>query len=90
MTPDSPEPKPWYISKGIIGALVAAICALAGIAGWHLDANQWTQILLDAAVLVGAGIALWGRIAANRPIRVRRAIPVKKDRPRSTKGNPAK
>ena len=70
------DSKPWYLSRGVIGPLVAAVCSLAAIAGWSLDPEEWTEILLALVVLVGSVIGIWGRIRANRPIRVLRARPV--------------
>lgn len=79
MTPDDTMPldKPWWQSRGVIGALVAIAASILAMRGWDLDREAWTEILLQVLTVIGSLVALWGRIAANRPIRVRRATAVK-------------
>src|SRR4051812_37201368 len=63
--------KPWYASTGVWGALVALVGSSLTLLKVQLDpqlledVRQW---LLSLVTLVGAGIALWGRIRATRRI----------------------
>jgi len=69
--PEAAAPKPWWQSRGVWGAGAGIIASLAGLAGIALD-EQDRALLVDAAVLAstlaGSVLALWGRIAAKRPI----------------------
>lgn len=58
---------PWK-SKGVIGAVIAIAAMLGGF--WHIkiDADNLTEIVLSALGIIGAIIALWGRIKATHPI----------------------
>ena len=64
----SKSPKPWWKSRGVIGsigAMLAAAVTMAGaLAGW--DAQLETGVL----GLVLGGVSLWGRLAANAPIKL--------------------
>lgn len=63
------DPKPWWRSRGILGALAVIIAQIAALAGVTLDADLLTVALVDAAALVGGAAALWGRVRAEQPIR---------------------
>jgi hypothetical protein len=60
--------KAWYVSKGVMGPIVAIITMVAALFDLEIDATE----LLDALmmVLTGAGIlvGIWGRITAEKKI----------------------
>ena len=70
-----PTPKPWWQSRTIIGSLIVVVSAIVALFGFQLDAEIATDYVMEAIALVGGLIALYGRIAANRPISTRRVAP---------------
>ncbi|MGC5778819.1 hypothetical protein [Methylobacterium sp. NFXW15] len=67
--------KPWYLSKGIIGSLLAIVAVIAGFFGVKVDAgtqqvvaDQLTTLLAAGAALLGSLLGLWGRVSATRRI----------------------
>lgn len=66
--------KSWYLSKGIIGAIIAGIAGLLAMfkVGWSGNVPGETEsivaIVEQVAVVVGALIALWGRLTAKTTI----------------------
>ncbi|MCJ2050883.1 hypothetical protein [Methylobacterium sp. J-070] len=69
------ETKPWYLSKGVIGALVAAAAIVAGFFGVKIDpttqqvvADQATAVIAAGVALGGAVLALYGRLKATKLI----------------------
>lgn len=63
------DPKPWWQSRAIWGALAVIISQVLAMVGVSLDAPAITEILFQAAGLVGGILALVGRIGAQQPIR---------------------
>lgn len=66
------ETKPWYMSRTVWGALIAIAASLAHAAGIEItagDEGELADLLAAAAGTVGGLIALYGRIAARRPVR---------------------
>jgi hypothetical protein len=63
------DPKPWYHSRGVIGAVAVIAAQTAAVFGLSLDAGQITEIVLQAVTLIGGLVALWGRLRAEQPIR---------------------
>ena len=61
-------PKPWWLSKGILGALGGIVSAAAGLAGVALAPDQATEILSLVGALAFSLLALLGRAKAQRPI----------------------
>lgn len=70
---DGADPKPWYLSRGVIGALMVIIAQGAALFGVSLDASLLTEIALQALTLIGGLVALWGRLRAEQPIAPLRA-----------------
>ncbi len=71
--------KSWWQSRTIIGAVIVLLASFAGIFGWSVDSDATTEIALQVASVVGAVLAIYGRVRAEQPIRrVRRALPVGK------------
>ena len=59
----TPEPaKPWWRSRAILGLLTVGLAWAAGKAGWLVDDEQITQILLAVMEAVGLLVATWGTI----------------------------
>jgi hypothetical protein len=68
-------PKPWWQSRAIWGSLIAAAAGLAGLAGYTVDVPAVTEAIVGAATLVGAALAWYGRLRAERPISPRKVLP---------------
>ena len=78
LEPMVPEGKPWWQSRTIIGASVVLISTVASMWGWSVDIGVTTEVVMQVAALVGAVLAIYGRVRAERPIRrVRRARAVR-------------
>lgn len=67
--------KPWYLSKSIIGSLLAIAAVIAGFFGVKVDAStqqvvadQLTTLLAAGAALIGSLLGLWGRFSATQRI----------------------
>lgn len=58
--------KPWFRSRGIVGALVALLALAADLSGLA----PGPAVLEEAVALLGAGLALWGRLRADAAIAV--------------------
>jgi hypothetical protein len=57
----TPEPaKPWWRSRAILGLLTVGLAWAAGKAGWLVDDEQITQILLAVMEAVGLVVAAIG------------------------------
>jgi len=70
MTVPAYEPaKSWYQSRGVLGGLVAALAAVLSLWGLEVDQAALTDILLAVGGLAGGGLAVYGRVRAERPIR---------------------
>ncbi len=54
--------KPWWRSRAIIGLLTVGLAWAAGKAGWLVDDEQITQILLVVMEAVGLAVATWGTV----------------------------
>ena len=61
-------PKAWYESRAVWGGIVTAGAGIAGLAGYDVDKESLTDILLGIGGLVGSALAIWGRVQATRPI----------------------
>jgi hypothetical protein len=59
-------PKPWWLSKTIIGGIAAVIAGMLGLSS--ADAAELTQLFTDAASVAGGALAIYGRIKATRAI----------------------
>lgn len=62
------DPKPWWQSRAIIGSLITAAASLAALAGYALDVQATTELVLGLAGLIGSALTWWGRVRASRPI----------------------
>jgi hypothetical protein len=63
------ETKKIYESKAVIGAVVVVVSTLAGLFGYtNIDTASLEQIVIAVATLVGACIAIYGRVVADKKI----------------------
>ncbi len=69
------DSKPWYLSKAVIGAIIAGVAGLLAVfkVGWASGVPSETDsvvaIVEQVAVIVGAVIALYGRLKATTTIK---------------------
>lgn len=66
------EQKEWYRSRSVWGGLVAFGAALGGLFGLEISSSAQdvlTTSLLDTAAAIGALIAIYGRLAADKALR---------------------
>lgn len=76
LAPDPAEtPKPWWQSRAVLGALVTVAASAAAIAGYTVNVETTTEILLSFATLVGGALSWWGRVQAERPISRTQVLP---------------
>jgi len=69
------ESKPWYKSKGILGSLIVLAAFILNAVGQQQTAEKVTEQasgitdwLVSLGTLIGAGLALYGRLKATQPI----------------------
>ena len=62
------EAKPIWQSRTIIGAAVTIFALVAGFKNFKVDVANLTDILVQVAGLIGAALAIYGRIKATKPI----------------------
>ena len=63
--------KPWYLSTGIWGSIVAKLAAIAGLAGYAIDPQSQHDIVLVIVCVVTAvssAYSLMGRLKATKKI----------------------
>lgn len=70
------SPKPWWQSRTLIGALTVVVATLAGLVGLDVDEAGAAELATALLTLAGAGLACYGRLRAERPIRRPGAGPV--------------
>jgi len=61
--------KPIWQSRTIIGAFVTILALAAGFKNFKIDVANLTDILVQVAGLIGAALAIYGRIRATQPIK---------------------
>ena len=61
------DDKSIFASKVFWGVVLAVAAPLAAKYGWTLDAEGWSN---DAAMFIGAALALYGRWKADRPVKL--------------------
>jgi len=65
----TPTPaKPWWQSRAILGLLTVGLAWAAGKAGWLIDDEQITQIILHVMEAVGLIVAAIGTARRSAPI----------------------
>jgi hypothetical protein len=65
------DTKPWWASKGTIGAIVAVLALGLGMAGYQISAelqSEMVQAVLNVVALAGALVGLVGRLTASKRV----------------------
>ena len=65
------DTKPWYTSKGTIGAIIAVLALGLGMAGYQVSEDmqaEMVQAVLDVVALAGALVGLVGRLTASKRV----------------------
>lgn len=62
------DEKSWYLSKSVIGSVVAILALIAGAFGYDVDVAGQEQITLSIIGITGAGVAIYGRIKAVKKL----------------------
>lgn len=65
------DPKPWYLSRAVWGGIVAAAAGIGAVAGIDIDQPALVELLLAAGGIAGGALGIYGRLRAERPIRLR-------------------
>ena len=75
MPDPTPETKPWYTSKTVIGAVVMVIATVLGLFGQperaevvQAESANISGIIASVVGLIGALVALYGRITAKKTL----------------------
>jgi peptidoglycan hydrolase-like protein with peptidoglycan-binding domain len=63
-----PAPKPWYLSRSIIGLLATILAGLLGRSGYLVDAGELTNVLLQAVEVGGLALAFIGTVRRRSAI----------------------
>lgn len=73
---DQADPKPWWRSRGVVGAAVVVLASVVRLAApsLEIDTQALTDAILDLLTLAGGALAWWGRVRASQPIRRRPAL----------------
>lgn len=67
-TPVPPAPKPWYLSRAVIGILVSVIAVIAERMGWMVDSNDLTVLVMQLLEVGGLALAFIGTVRRRAPI----------------------
>jgi len=67
--------KPWWLSKGTWGPVIAILAMAFAQFGVDVDANTLVESLLQIVALLGALLGWWGRVDAKQPIDTKRILP---------------
>ena len=65
------ETKPWYLSKGLMGSIIAALPTALGILGFKLDPSfgeAVNALIVAGTTLGGAALSFWGRLTAVKKL----------------------
>ena len=65
------EEKKWYVSKSVLGGVVAVIASVFGIFGTSFDVGTQAQvvdIVIAVSGAVGGALAIYGRIKATKKV----------------------
>lgn len=69
--PAASDTKPWWASKGTIGAIVAVLALGLGMAGYQISPemqSEMVQAVLNVVALAGALVGLVGRLTASKRV----------------------
>ena len=76
LTISAADPKPWYQSTTIRAAVAIVIVQIAAALGVSLDGGVVVEVVAALGTLVGAALAVYGRVRAEQPIAPLIARPV--------------
>lgn len=62
------EEKKWYVSKSVIGSVVAILALIAGAFGYDVDTESQEQITLALIGVGGGVVAIYGRVKAVKKL----------------------
>lgn len=82
--PDTPTVAPdpstkWWMSRAFIGSGVVIIVGIAGIFGWEMDAEKFTDLVLSIVTVISGTIALIGTVKRKGDIDTVNVIPFKRN-----------
>ena len=83
MEANEPTPKPWWLSKGVWGPIIAIASVAAQAAGASVDVGSVVTSALELVTVLGVGLGWWGRVEATRPIDKTQILPGVKITPKS-------
>ena len=69
--PVASDTKPWWASKGTIGAIVAVLALGLGMAGYQVSEDMQSEVVqavLNVVALAGALVGLVGRLTASKRV----------------------
>ena len=67
-TPVPPAPKPWYLSRAVVGILISAAAVIAERMGWTVDAETLTLLVVQVSEVAGLALAFVGTVRRRAPI----------------------
>jgi len=67
--------KPWWLSRGIWGPIIAMASLVAQAVGSQFDVSLFIESGLEFLTLLGLGLGWWGRVEAQIPIDKRAILP---------------
>lgn len=67
-TPVPPAPKPWYLSRAVIGIMVSVIAVITERMGWIVDADTLTTLAVQFSEVAGLALAFVGTVRRRAPI----------------------
>ena len=56
--------KKWFLSKGIIGAVITALATIAGLLGYNVGVDGQTEMTTGIIAIAGVGLSIYGRVKA--------------------------
>ena len=72
---DLMDSKPWYLSRGVWGGIVAAVAGVLALLGRSLPADavgpltdDVMRIVEGLAAVIGGALAIYGRVKAQTPV----------------------
>lgn len=68
-------PKPWWMSRAVVGSVVTVAVGVAGIAGWSVDAAATTELVVSLLTMVSGAVAWWGSVQRKTPIDKQQVLP---------------
>jgi hypothetical protein len=69
------KPKPWWLSRGVIGPLISVAAMGAQAAGVDADVSGLLSGALEFITVAGIALGWWGRVEATAPIDKHKVFP---------------